>query len=258
MKVGNIEVYGIIYKITNKKNNKVYIGQTTRKNGFNGRYPYKGKGIERVYNTYLSYKKSGGGFNEHLFRAIEKYGFDSFKVEERFDIAYSGEELNKLEEGYIREYKSYNSNYGYNNAFGGDNFKKTKESILRCKFKSGIPIYCIETKEIFLSIKDVARKCNTSCTTTISNQIKNFGIYKKELDGKMFSFIKVANLHQKPVICLNNYKVYKTISKASKETGIGRTLISKCCNESSGSAGRDKETNEKLVWRFLIDMYENK
>lgn len=32
MKIGNIEVYGVIYKITNTINNKVYIGQTI--NGF--------------------------------------------------------------------------------------------------------------------------------------------------------------------------------------------------------------------------------
>lgn len=29
MKIGNIEVYGIIYKITNTINGKCYIGQTT-------------------------------------------------------------------------------------------------------------------------------------------------------------------------------------------------------------------------------------
>lgn len=36
MKIGNLEVYGVIYKITNKVNNKVYIGQTVL--GFKKRY----------------------------------------------------------------------------------------------------------------------------------------------------------------------------------------------------------------------------
>ena len=44
------EVYGIIYVIRNKVNNKLYIGQTTNKKGFNGRYHFKGEGIEKVYN----------------------------------------------------------------------------------------------------------------------------------------------------------------------------------------------------------------
>lgn len=43
MKIGNIEAYGIIYKIENLINKKVYIGQTTRNNGFKGRYNAKSK-----------------------------------------------------------------------------------------------------------------------------------------------------------------------------------------------------------------------
>ena len=48
MYIGNVEVYGIIYDIRNKINNKHYIGQTIRNNGFNGRYTGSGKGIRRV------------------------------------------------------------------------------------------------------------------------------------------------------------------------------------------------------------------
>lgn len=51
-----MEWYGYIYIITNTVNNKVYIGQTTI--GFDKRY--KGS----IKNTH----------NEHLKRAIEKYG----------------------------------------------------------------------------------------------------------------------------------------------------------------------------------------
>ena len=36
MKIGNLEVYGVIYKITNKINRKIYIGQTIE--GFKKRY----------------------------------------------------------------------------------------------------------------------------------------------------------------------------------------------------------------------------
>ena len=55
MKINNLEVYGVIYKITNKVNNKVYIGQTTR--CFNKRYDSKGVGVERVYNYHTKNKK---------------------------------------------------------------------------------------------------------------------------------------------------------------------------------------------------------
>jgi len=94
MKIGNLEVYGIIYKITNIINDKVYIGQTTRENGFDGRYYCKGKGIERVYKYHKNSKERFDDYNEHLLNSIEKYGFNSFEVNEIFDIAFSKEELN--------------------------------------------------------------------------------------------------------------------------------------------------------------------
>lgn len=39
-----MEVYGIIYKITNLTNGKCYIGQTNQKRGFKDRYNHKGMG----------------------------------------------------------------------------------------------------------------------------------------------------------------------------------------------------------------------
>ena len=92
MKIGNVECYGIIYKIENLVNHKIYIGQTTR--GFKYRYWCKGNGIERVYNYYIKQKSYNYGYNDHLLRSIKKYGFDNFKVDEVFDIAYSEQTLN--------------------------------------------------------------------------------------------------------------------------------------------------------------------
>ena len=54
MKIGNIDVYGVIYKITNKVNKKCYIGQSIYK--FNERYSRSGNGIERVYKFHLGMK----------------------------------------------------------------------------------------------------------------------------------------------------------------------------------------------------------
>ena len=72
--------YGIIYKIRNNINGKVYIGQTTETNGFNGRYHGKGKDIEKVYNHYISREKYNRNYNVHLLNAIRQYGFMAFTV----------------------------------------------------------------------------------------------------------------------------------------------------------------------------------
>lgn len=112
-----MEKYGIIYKITNVKNGKNYIGQTTNKKGFNGRYPHKGEGVARVHNYLKKVKGYGGHYNSHLLNSIEKYGEQNFTVDEEFAIAYSKEELDKLEDYYIRKFDCINN--GYNERGGG-------------------------------------------------------------------------------------------------------------------------------------------
>ena len=92
MKIGNLEVYGIIYKITNKINGKVYIGQTTQE--FNMRYCRKGVGLERVYQYHNSHKIYGWGYNKHLLDSFNKYGLDNFDLDIYFDYAFSEKELN--------------------------------------------------------------------------------------------------------------------------------------------------------------------
>ena len=125
MKIGNLEVYGVIYKITNKINGKVYIGQTIQSNGFDDRYKYNAVcDIEKVYRYYQNRKDWSKYWNKHLVYAIEKYGFDAFEVDKVFDVAFSKEELNVKEQSWILIYDSYNN--GYNNDGGGSTRRKFK------------------------------------------------------------------------------------------------------------------------------------
>ena len=112
------EYAGVIYKIENKITHEVYIGQTTHPRGFNGRYDFKGNGIERVYKKLLGNETRGESHNQHLRRSIKKFGFDTFEVVEIFDTANTIEELNKKESYYINLFDSYKN--GYNQSFGGD------------------------------------------------------------------------------------------------------------------------------------------
>lgn len=110
-----MQEYGVIYKITNDVTGKVYIGQTTQ--GFNNRYGMRGKGAERVYNYHKALQRCGRPYNEHLLNSFEKYGIENFSVEERYDVAFSKEELDRLEIEYIKQFKSDID--GYNRDSGG-------------------------------------------------------------------------------------------------------------------------------------------
>ena len=105
-----IKPYGYIYKITNKINNKPYIGQTTL-------IPQK------RWNNYktLNCKKQ-----PKLYNALKKYGVDNFIFEVIDNSATNQISLNQLEEQYIQKYDSIKM--GYNNKHGGSYGKHTQET----------------------------------------------------------------------------------------------------------------------------------
>lgn len=104
-------VYGYIYLIRNKINNKLYIGQTI--NNFDKRYANN-----IILNTH----------NKHLKSSLEKYGIDNFIIIKEFDKASSKEELDLLEDMYIKIYNTTNDKYGYNKRFGGHRGKNSEET----------------------------------------------------------------------------------------------------------------------------------
>lgn len=175
-KIGNLKVYGVIYKITNKKSKankgigRVYIGQSIT--GFNKRYNAKGKGIERVYNFHKNKKDIGESYNRRLLEDIEKYGFDSFEVCEIFDVAFSKEELDIKEILWIKYYNSIKK--GYNILEGGTIHKKNK--ILK-RFNTYTPI--LDRLQITNNIFERLIKIYNNNFTEIDLFIKDFTINTK-------------------------------------------------------------------------------
>lgn len=122
MELNRSNIYGIIYKVENKLNEKVYIGITTQYYGFKGRYDAGGDtSIERIYNYHMRVKARNPKYTHPLLNAINKYGFDAFDVNEKFDIAFNSEDLINKEMKYIDMFNSYKN--GYNQTLGGEGRK---------------------------------------------------------------------------------------------------------------------------------------
>jgi len=136
----------LIYKITNLINGKAYVGQTVAT-----------LGIRLSQHFHQSLKKNGDGL---LGKAIRKYGKENFGIEQ-LDSAASLDELNKKETFWIKELKSHATLGGYNLAFGGPTRAGWKEDPEKSRIrlsKIQKPIKCIETGEVFPSIKIAAEK----------------------------------------------------------------------------------------------------
>lgn len=272
MKIGNLKVYGVVYKITNLANGKVYIGQTIKKNGFKGRYKAKGNGIERVYGYHKSRKERGDFYNVHLFNSINKYGFSNFKVEEVFDVAFSKSELDIKEKSYIELYKSYNKDFGYNNNFGGANGKVTDEALINMTKKK---IICLNDGMIFKSCKEIRDFYNikitndniTNCCRGSSNScseyngerlvFKYYDYYKTLSKEDITNFITKAQLkkgkdspYAKKIICLNTGEVFNCLQDASNWCNVSKTCICEQLKGRQKTAGKHPTTKEKLKWDY--------
>ena len=239
------EYYGIIYKIENMINHKVYIGQTSQERGFKDRYCRKGQGIERVYNSYLYEQKHNRHYNVYLFRAIEKYGFGAFVIDEVFDVALTEYELDEKEIFYIEKFDSFRN--GYNSTLGGDGTsgykpltgKNHKQSIRVCQISPDGKLI-----KIWDSFGDIYRELGLGkgaianvCTGRKETSGGFVWVYEKDYDpnkdysrtpktrgGKNFS---------KPVLLLdsNNNIIQEFFSavEASATLGISKQEVSKIC-----------------------------
>jgi hypothetical protein len=101
----------LVYKITNKIDGMIYIGQTTQRI------------ISRVLK-HIRYNRF------YIGKALNKYGIDSFDIS-IVDIASSKKELNEKEIYWIKKFDCKSPN-GYNLTDGGEGcFNPTKETRLR-------------------------------------------------------------------------------------------------------------------------------
>lgn len=139
-----------IYKITNKINGKIYIGQVYNKS------------VQDRFDRHI--REANPKHPIVLDRAIYKYGKENF-VCEQIDSANSLEELNQKEKYWIKFYNSTNRNIGYNLTDGGD----------------GGNTYKYKNAEEMNDIKNKISIANGGKNNGQSKQIKALNVNTKEI-----------------------------------------------------------------------------
>ena len=250
VKIGNLEVYGVIYKVTNNINGKVYIGQSI--NGFDKRYPANGEDAERMYNRYLKEKERGRSYNIHLYRAMCKYGFKNFSVNKVFDVAFSQEELDIKEIMYIKIFDCVKN--GYNDTYGGRGYIASEELKERLSFiqkeitpKGEDVKFAKHTNEQIINLKkDLANGMSIEMASEQNGVPKKETLRIMRLEtwrevGKEYNDI-ISNISRReysktPIIvfdkCMNEIHRYDTVIEASKDMNIPETRIYHCLEERS-------------------------
>jgi group I intron endonuclease len=188
---------GYIYKIENKVNGKAYIGQTRQK-------------IGKRFTQHRYSLNKGNHKNVLLQLAWSKYGGENFT----FEIIKNCD-INDLDEIEIREIKRYMSEgKSYNIELGGNTNKEVTD---------------ITRKRMSLKAK---RRFSDE-----SYRIKNAAMVKESWEkGKYDSRKKLLRETCNDFICIDNMKVYKTMSELSEELGVNPKSVYNMCTGQMGSA----------------------
>lgn len=205
---------GCIYKITNKINGKVYIGQTS-------------ESIEHRWEEH----KYAANYNKHkdynciLHRAIRKYGPETFDVILLEEI--DNHLLNSRETYWINYYDSYKS--GYNMTLGGEGARTIDYNEIYSLWDNGF------------GIKYIAQ--TVGCSEVQTREIlKGYSNYSKRESNKRGTriFAKIVIQYD---LNGNFIAKYFSATEASNITGINKSNILATCRFEQKTAGG-------YQWRF--------
>lgn len=222
-----------VYKITNKINNKCYIGSSVR--------------VEKRWKEHINCSKNPNNpqYDYPLYRAFRKYGIDNFNFEILKDNFNSIQEMTDYEYQMIQYYDSYNN--GYNQTIFTDRADIANENIQR--YIQKISQKCAKVDideniiEIYSSYHEAARKNGmdgddraTSIMQVCKGEIGSIhNLYFRDLDenGKIISYPIKRPHGKKAIICIpvDNDKpelFFESISEASRLLPADRQSIGKC------------------------------
>lgn len=187
----------IIYKITNRVNGKVYIGQTTMS-------------LTKRWRYHCTPSSS---YCRLLHRAIQKYGRENFTVEQ-IDVACDRDELDWKETYWISFYDSMNRDKGYNLLSGGRHHEISEETRLKMS---------VSQKGKTLS-DDHRRKIGQSQVGRVQSKETRLKIRNARL-GK---YAGSDNPRAKRIYCIETDTYFGSIKEAVEYLGCVESTMSRC------------------------------
>ena len=205
----------IIYKATNLKNGKVYIGQTTRD-------------LEIRMKEHLTHRKTA------FDKAYKKSEIDNFKIE-IIDRTDTIEKLNEKEKYWIEYYNCIVPN-GYNMCEGGDNtvgFHHKEESKRKMSISKS-KLYMGENNPFF------GKTHSKESKEKMSKLRKGMAHLTDEQKKKL----KDSHLTRK-VMNVDTKEIFKSVKEAAEKYNLKATHISRVCR------GKRKTTGG-FRWEYII------
>ena len=230
---------GIIYMIENKANDKKYIGQTRC-------------GIEIRLRQHI--KDSRGNSNYPIHRAIRKYGIENFDV--TTICSTNVDHLNELEQYYIKKYRTFFKDGGYNLTLGGDG----SAGSAACNKPILQYTLCGELIKEWPSIKNAAESLKLSrgnisncCNGVKFKQVGGF-IWRHRIEGfgnKIDMDLGFNTLYKPVPVC--KYSIegdfieeYPSASIAAKENALSVTTVLNSCKKVN-------RLPKRFIWRYKGD-----
>lgn len=188
-----------VYKITNKINNKKYIGQTNN--------------LKRRFQEHLHDKRK----NHPIHEALVKYGKENFD----YEILYYGKNYNVEEKKWIKYYNTQNKNFGYNIVEGGQDSSGEDNPMSQITKKQAEEIINL-LLNTDLQHQEIADK--VKCSVFIVNFI-NIGTswYNSKYDYPLRSARLSEDKYNEIVNLLKNTKL--SFDDIGKKLNLGRHII---------------------------------